>query len=336
MGRSTFRAAGIEADHAMTQSLVADIGGTNTRVALAQGAAVDRASIRRFANADHADLGEVLGQYLADAGHPEIGGACVAAAGPVDNGVAQMTNLSWTIDRDGVAKATGAARVAVLNDLQAQGHGLDALDPIAIRPVIARPETDRAQASRLVIGVGTGFNAAPVHRAPGGRLVAPSECGHMTLPVRSDADLRLMRHVEKAHGFAGVEDVLSGRGLERLHAFHAGEAGLETRLSASEIMAAMGRGDDAVVVETGQTFIRLLGAIAGDLALVHVPYAGIHLIGGVARAFTPYYERFGFARAFCDKGRFSGFMEEFAVSIVEDDYLALSGCALFLADGLAD
>ena len=35
-------------------------------------------------------------------------------------------------------------------------------------------------------------------------------------------------------------------------------------------------------------------------------------------------------------GRFADFMQEFAVSIVEDDYLALTGCAMFLADGLAD
>lgn len=320
----------------MTKSLVADIGGTNTRVSLADGPEIDRGSIRRFANAEHGGLGEVLTRYLAEAGRPAIGGTCVAVAGPVDNGVAHMTNLDWYIDRAGVTEATGAVRVAVLNDLQAQGHGLDALNAAAVRPVISRPATDRSRAARLVIGVGTGFNAAPVHHAPGGRIVAASECGHVTLPVRSEDDLALMRDVEKVHGFAGVEDVLSGRGLERLYAFHASEAGLDTRLRASEIMAAMAEGQDPVVMATGRNFIRLLGAVAGDLALIHVPYAGIYLIGGVARAFTEHYGRFGFEAAFCDKGRFSGFMKEFSVSIVEDDYLALTGCAMFLADGLAD
>jgi glucokinase len=319
----------------MTQSLVADIGGTNTRVALAHGSGIDRASIRRFANADHGGLGEVLLRYLADAGKPAIGGACVAVAGPVDNGVAHMTNLDWCIDCAGVTEATGAMRVAVLNDLQAQGHGLDALDPAYIRTVIARPATDRIRASRLAIGVGTGFNAAPVHVTPRGRIVVPSECGHVTLPVRTEGDLALMHHVEKVHGFAGVEDVLSGRGLERLYAYHATEAGGGGHLKAAEIMAAMAAGTDPVVMRTGRDFVRLLGAVAGDLALIHVPYAGIHLIGGVARAFTPYFERFGFAEAFCDKGRFAEFMQEFAVSIIEDDYLALTGCAIFLADGLA-
>ena len=46
--------------------LVADIGGTNTRVALARGAEVDPGSVARFRNADHSGLTEVLRHYLAD------------------------------------------------------------------------------------------------------------------------------------------------------------------------------------------------------------------------------------------------------------------------------
>ncbi len=313
-------------------SLVADIGGTNTRVALARGGRVDRATIRRFANADHPGLGPILSAYLDEAGGPDCAGACVAVAGPVDDGVAEMTNLDWTIDRDLVARATKAARVAVLNDLQAQGHALGGLAPESLRPVIEAPAA-RDGAARLVVGVGTGFNAAPVHEAPGGRIVTASECGHVSLPVRSEADLRLMRFVEEAHGFAGVEDVLSGRGLERLYAFHAREAGRGDRAEASAIMASIAAGRDPVAAATGQSFVRLLGTVAGDLALTHLPFGGIYLIGGVARAFAPHYDRFGFADAFRDKGRFSAFMRAFPVAIVEDDYAALEGCAQYLGAG---
>ena len=38
----------------------------------------------------------------------------------------------------------------------------------------------------------------------------------------------------------------------------------------------------------------------------------------------------GFARAFRDKGRFSSFMESFSVHVIEDDYAALTGCAVYL------
>ncbi|MFN6952441.1 MAG: glucokinase, partial [Albidovulum sp.] len=231
---------------AQSLSLVADVGGTNTRVALAEGGSVVAGSIRRFANAGNAGLAPILRTYLAEAGSPAIGGACAAVAGPVEDGVARLTNLDWTIDRDGLAAATGADRIAVINDLQAQGHALGHIAADCLRPLVGIAGPVRAPSPQLVIGVGTGFNAAVVHDGPAGRLVTASECGHVTLPVRSEADLSLMRFVETAHGFAGVEDVLSGRGLERLHAWAARAAGRDDGLDASAIMAAIGRGDDPV------------------------------------------------------------------------------------------
>ena len=43
------------------------------------------------------------------------------------------------------------------------------------------------------------------------------------------------------------------------------------------------------------------------------------------------HSRFDFAGAFRDKGRFSPLMAEFPVSIIEDDFAALTGCARRLA-----
>jgi len=312
-------------------ALLADIGGTNTRVALADDGRLLPETIRRYANADHSGLDAVLAAFLEAEGGVDCAGACVAAAGPVRDGVAGMTNLDWTIDRDAVARATGAEVVAVLNDLQAQGHALGHLAPEALRPLVRGRGTPAPGASQLVVGVGTGFNAAPVHEAPGGRLVVASECGHASLPIRSDADLRLLRFVEGVHGFPGVEDVLSGRGLERIYSWVSAEAGARHDRRAAEIMAALAAGEP-LAEATGKVFVRLLGTVVGNLSLIHLPFGGVWLIGGVARAFVPYLDRFGFAQAFRDKGRFSDFMEDFAVWVIEDDYAALTGCALHLKD----
>lgn len=313
-------------------TLVADIGGTNTRVALAEGAKLVADSVRRYRNAEFPGLESVLRRYIAEEGGVDCAGACVAAAGPVRDGVAHMTNLDWTIEPAMLARATAAEKVAILNDLQAQGHALGALAPESLRPVIEGPEAP-AHAAKLVVGVGTGFNAAPVHEAPGGRVVAASECGHVNMPVRTEADLRLAKFVETAHGFPGVEDVLSGRGLERLYAFAAAEAGTPAEKPAAEIMAALAAAEP-LALETGRLWVRLFGAEVGNLALTHLPFGGIYLIGGVARAFTEHLAPLGFAEAFRDKGRFAGFMQNFAVAIIEDDYAALTGCAAYLA-GLA-
>jgi glucokinase len=317
-----------------TPALVADIGGTNTRVALADGVSVRQDSIRRYANTEFSDLESVLRRYMDETATASVSGVCVAAAGPVRDGVASMTNLDWTITGLGLTAATGTAHTAILNDLQAQGHALGRIAPQHLRPVIAGPS--KPGAAMLVVGLGTGMNAAPVHETPWGRVVAASECGHISMPVRTEEDHRLAQFVAHvgphAHGFAGVEDVLAGRGLERVYAFVAHEAGHETTKRGAEIMADVAAGE-ALAARAVQLYIHLLGQELGNLALVHLPFGGIYLIGGVARAMQPYFDQMELTRHFRDKGRFAEFMGNFAVTIVEDDYAALTGCAAYLAGG---
>jgi glucokinase len=95
-------------------------------------------------------------------------------------------------------------------------------------------------------------------------------------------------------------------------------------------MTAVAAGTDKLADEAVRTFIRILGTVAGNLTLIQLPFGGVYLIGGMARAMAPYFDRFGFAAAYRDKGRFAGFMNNFSVSVVEDDYAALIGCASHL------
>jgi glucokinase len=314
--------------------IVGDIGGTNTRVALADGSVVRHASVAKFRNADFPDLESVLRRYLDDQGLAMVDGVCVAAAGPVSDGVATMTNIHWRITGPNLARATGAAQVAILNDLQAQGQALGHITADHLRPVITGPVKDGA--TMLVVGLGTGVNAAPVHETPWGRVVAPSECGHITMPVRTDEDLALCQFVETygddAHGFTGVEDVLAGRGIEHIHAFVTSTAGRLDALTSQQIMAALAL-RDPLALETARHYVRILGQELGNLAMIHLPYGGIFLIGGMSRAMAPYFDEMGLAAHFHDKGRMRQIVESCAVSIVEDDFAALTGCAVYLANG---
>lgn len=309
-------------------SVVADVGGTNTRAALARDGAVEPATITRYRNAGRAGLGDILAEFLQSQGNPACVGACIAMAGPVLDGVGRLTNVGWTMDGPALAACTGAATVSILNDLQAQGHALDHIPADKLRPLVSASAGD-PHSAKLVIGCGTGFNAVPVFRTGTGRYVPSCESGHVTFPVLSDEDVSLARFVSVHHGFPGVEDVLSGRGFERIYRWATGD---EAGKSSAEIMAGLVSGDP-VAERTARTFVQALGRVTGDLALTHLPFGGIYLIGGMAQAMTPHLERFGFTNAMRAKGRFTTFMERFAVWGVEDDYAALTGCACHL-DGL--
>ncbi len=309
-----------------TPALVADVGGTNTRVALARGRVLISGTTERFRNADHSGLEAVLRDYLSrHRNRPKR--AAVALAGPVRGDHAEMTNLGWSIEAGALARTCGLAHVALLNDLQAQGHALPHLPETHLRRIrTGQPEGG----TKLVIGLGTGVNAAPVYPVGTGHLVPPAEAGHVHLPLHEALDYRLADWLIARRGFASVEDVLAGAGLERLYAFHAAEAGQSQALDAAGIIAAMEAGD-ALAKATGRHYVRLLAQVTADLALIALPFGGVYYIGGVARAMVPWFERFGFDAAFTDMGRFSDLVGRFPVSLVEDDFAALAGCAGYLA-----
>ena len=73
----------------------------------------------------------------------------------------------------------------------------------------------------------------------------------------------------------------------------------------------------------------MLGQVLSDLALIHLPFGGIYLIGGLARAMAPFFDAGGLPESFHHKGRFSDFLRAFSLHIVEDDYSALTGCARY-------
>jgi glucokinase len=100
--------------------------------------------------------------------------------------------------------------------------------------------------------------------------------------------------------------------------------------SAKMIMEGLAHNADPRAVEAAQIFTRILGTVAGNLSLIQLPFGGVFLVGGVARAIAPYLTQFGFGDAFRDKGRFAGFMGNFSVSVIEDDYAALNGSAAHL------
>ena len=76
--------------------------------------------------------------------------------------------------------------------------------------------------------------------------------------------------------------------------------------------------------------LEVFGCICGNLALTHLPLGGIYLVGGMAQALADHYADSQFQSAFAAKGRFSEFMNQFSVHLVQDDHAALAGCIAYL------
>ncbi|WP_293452556.1 glucokinase [Planktotalea sp.] len=311
--------------HTVPLILAADIGGTNTRVALLDGTVLREQTVTRYVNAKSNGLEDILRDYLSTHDvKPDA--VSVALAGPVNGDSGQLTNLDWTITTQGASEATGGAMGVLLNDLSAQGHALPFLSQDALTPVQAG--TNISAGPCLMIGLGTGMNVAPVHQMGTRTYVPPAEAGHTSFSPQDEELEALNNYLETKIGHVATEDVLSGRGLE-----YAYEYVSANRISAAEVMALCTNGDRQAQTAAG-LLIRTLGHFAGDMALTHLPFGGIFLVGGVARALLPFMDQHGFSSCFASKGRFANFMAQFSVHLVQDDYAALVGAASYAQECL--
>lgn len=276
--------------------IVADVGGTRTRVARAQRGLLDAGTLRWFQTAAHADFASVLRVY----GAGQATAMCVAVAGPVTERHARLTNLDWVIDAD----AFGIP-MRLVNDLQAVGYGLDLFPEGTLQQVYSGTPAPGAQ--RLVVGLGTGFNVSVVT----GAAVQCAEYGHASLPVA------VAEWVSARAGrapFSSVEDLFSGKGLEALHRLITGRAAPSEQI--------VGQAPETLAV-----FGEALGILTTQLVYHYLPLGGIVLNGGLARAVMGHaHGRQGFARGFVMRDEVGAGFSAIPVHLVTDDAAALYGC----------
>lgn len=308
-----------------TFNLLADVGGTNTRLALAQDGEILPDTIQRLKNDQHESLDAVLGAYFHKQGPVACDIAAAAIAAPIMDGVGTMSNLSWEISAGAITESTGSTNTIVINDLQAQGYALSRMNKAKITPIIlGKPAATGA--TRLVVGLGTGFNAVPVFSQSGRLFVPPSETGRTNLPIRSDTECDLADYLAEPGASPTLEDLLSGKGLAGTYGFF---SQIPTNMPLPEpawVIQAAQSNSDEFAVQALNTFANFLGRSVADLANTHLPLGGIYLVGGVARAVTPFLGAMGFENEFRGKSRFQAFMGDFSISLINNDFAALHGC----------
>lgn len=307
--------------------LLADLGGTNTRLGLAVDGRVDTASVQSFANADFSGLAPLVDQYLQGARCGRVSAFCAGVAGPVRAGAAQLTNYDWYIDRSTLSGVLGSAHVSLMNDLQAQGFALNDLTSDHVTPLFEGALSE-PHSVRMVMGLGTGSNIAVVHDTPTGLLVPPAEAGHTSLPFAEGRCAELIAHLGTHHTHRPIESAVSGPGLVNIYHWLTGK-----HITPAEIMTAQKDGQPDAV-EALDLFCDILGQVAGDLCLTHLPMGGLFFIGGMARAVGPVLADSGFYSQFCAKGPYADIMRDIPIHLITDDNAALLGCARYLAQTL--
>lgn len=300
--------------------LLADVGGTNARLALARNGVSDESSITRYRGDDYDSFDKVVQTYLAEQDNPRLSAVCVAVAGPVSGGKASLTNRDWDFSEDRLARLTDADHVRLINDLTALGYATDRIAPDGLSQLRAAPVNRALNGQSLVVGAGTGFNVCPVHKMPaGGVLCREAEEGHTSLPANIAERLAERVGAAQMAAFFSTEETFAGRGLAQMYrAMH----GVDIDRAESISIAAME--GDPKAEETYRLFTELFGLLLRELALRFMPLDGMYLAGSVARSFAHRTEQL--EAAFLAEPYMRHIPENTPLLLIRDDMAALQGC----------
>lgn len=299
--------------------LVADIGGTNARFALADAdGTVGR--VETLLVHDHVSFDTALEEALTTLGSGAPDSAAIAVAGPVRAGKASLTNGAWSFSEAALAKRCRGGHAALVNDFQAVASAIPHLKSGDLEPLGPVPPRDEAKAPRLALGPGTGLGAALL--VPFGdrwRSIA-TEAGHRSLPVDDYDRVAMLRRVAP-DGPPEAEAILSGPGIARLHhALTGADADSET------ITAAAAKGDPAAG-DTIAIFTDLLAGFAAELVLSTGAMGGVYLGGGLIGGGVLTLDPARFRAAFVGRGRMAALLETVPSAIIRHPNPALLGLA---------
>lgn len=336
-------------DVSPTLVLAADIGGTHAtfRVSerLADGSYLTVAE-KSFQSRDFDNFESLMERLFSTsdmlAARPQLAAACIAVAGPVENGVATLTNLGWKVNADAIAKKFALKSLRLINDFHAAGHGVMALGEQSLFSLqAAEPVADGTIA---VIGAGTGLGVAILERDGGGYRVLPSEAGHADFAPTDELQDQLMIHLRRTYGRVSWERVISGPGLMRIFSFlqdsgfgvpskQLQEATKRSIIDYADVITDFGiHKRDPLAVRALDLFINAYGSFAGNIALATLARGGIYIGGGIAPRIVSRMKEGGFMRAFAGKGTFTPLLSGVPVKVVLDPQVGLRGALRIAAE----
>jgi glucokinase len=229
--------------------------------------------------------------------------------------------------------------VSLVNDLSATAMAI----PLLNRRELATLNKGRPQkgGNTALVAPGTGLGQGLVVFHQGKALPVPSEGGHVDFAPTRELEVELWRTLKQKFGHVSVERIVSGPGLIEIYAWLK-ESGryrepqwLKDRLleeDPAKVIAENGLAENhSLCVEALRTFVSILGAVSGNLALTAMATGGVYLGGGIPPKILPALKTGPFMKAFTDKGRFRGLLEKIPVRVIMNERAALLGaseCAL--------
>jgi len=312
--------------------LLADIGATRARFTL-ETAPGRFESLGEFNCDDFPGIVPLVHAYLATLGQVKLLHAAFAIANPVEGDQVRMTNRDWSFSIEAVRREFGLHTLLIVNGFTALAMSLPGL-----------PEKDRLQIAggapvpKSVIGVlgpGTGLGVSGLIPTSDGFVTLGSEGGHVNFAPCDEREFAILQYAWREWDHVSSERLISGPGIEIIYRALAERNKVNAPArSAREVTRAALDDNDALCVETLESFCGMLGSFAANLAVTLGAVGGIYIGGGIVPQMAQWFAKSPFRARFEAKGRFTAYLQQIPTYVITTPNPAFLGVSSILSEHL--
>lgn len=319
--------------------LVADIGGTNARLAIAsadKNQSIGLAWERHYSVADFDGFDQCLTEYRGSLTGKLPASALFAVAAPTEQDEIAFTNSPWRFSKSAIEREFSFQHVGCINDFEAVAHAAAMANSDQLQPILKpleRPQKDQDSGVTAVLGPGTGLGVSYIVRNRAGYHIQKTEAAHIGFSPSDEVEDLLHIHLRRKFGRVSAERLTSGNGLNQIYSFLAERiTGQHQDISDQDVWNKCLSYENDLAVEAMNRYCRIFGAVAGDLALAQGA-SRVILAGGITKKLSTFLRDRNFQSGFIEKGRFKNMMQNIQLEVLAVEQPGLNGAALrFFSD----
>lgn len=306
-------------------NVVADVGGTNIRLACVGNSASELNNIHAYKCGDFSTLFDAIKQYQSDINCDQISSLTIAIACPVENDLVEMTNHHWKFTKSALKEALNLESLFVINDFTAVAMSIPFIKED--QKVQIGGQSAVADKPIAVFGAGTGLGVGHLVPFQDKWIPLPGEGGHVDFAPIDDEDIVVWRNLNAQLSHVSYEQLLSGFGLVQIYKALTSDS--NSSITPAEITTKAISNECEHCLQTLNLFCRVLGSFGGNLALNLGTLGGVYIAGGIVPRFIEFVKTSEFRTRFEQKGRFEKYVSSIPVFVVTEDQPGLLGAAAF-------
>ncbi|MEA2037354.1 MAG: glucokinase [Nanoarchaeota archaeon] len=320
--------------------LAGDVGGTNTTLGLFNiGKNKPRLLfLKKFKSNELKSITEAINEMLAYSKRNKIkiNTGCLGVAGPVSTNrdLCKLTYVKWKVDTKEIIRKTGL-KTFLVNDFEAIGYGVNLLKKNDIIKIGKNREA-LPEATKAVIGAGTGLGKSILVYQDNSYIPIPSEGGFSDFPAHDKLEMDILNFIKKDKGIkesVSNEQVISGKGIESIYLF------LRKRFKSTKYTKEINRSKDKVPLiskyrnkdklckETFKLYTKFYARCVKNFVLDSLAIGGIYIAGGIASKNEDIFKTKEFINEFEKVNKQPQLLKKVPIFVIKNYNVSLYGAA---------